>query len=152
MPIGVPGHHPVTSPTSLPQDSKYKFPRQVQQSYDVEVHAVEFWRGRYLGPGALIGLHGRRSWSVRFGGKAYLCATEHWRGVTPDEADCLCFDERIPLDELLRAARERKLQVLTSQIGRPPPVEVPTEPPMGPEEPSRDDVDIGMDVVEQMTL
>ena len=53
-------------------------------------------RGRYLGPAALIGPHGRSSWWVRFGGRAYLCATEHLRGVTPDEADRLGIDERRP--------------------------------------------------------
>ena len=35
--------------------------------------------------------------------------------------------------------------------GPPPPEEVPTEPPREPEEPSRDDLNIGMDAVEQMT-
>ena len=110
-------------------------------------------RGRYLGPAALIGPHGRGSWWVRFGGTAHLCATEHLRGVTPDEADCLALDERRQLDELLRAAREvpENYEDLTSQLGPPPPVEVPTEPPREPEEPSRDDLDIGMDAVEQMT-
>ena len=90
---------------------------------------------------------------MRFGGTAYLCATEHLRGVTPDEADCLALDERRQLDELLRAAREvpENYEDLTSQLGPPPPVEVPTEPPREPEEPSRDDLDIGMDAVEQMT-
>ena len=38
-------------------------------------------RGRHLGPEASIGPHGRSSWWVRFGGRAYLCATEHLRGV-----------------------------------------------------------------------
>ena len=33
-------------------------------------------RGRYLGPAALIGPHGRSIWWVRFGGRAYLNATE----------------------------------------------------------------------------
>ena len=59
-------------------------------------------RGRYLGPAALIRPHGRSSWWVRFGGRAFLCAAEHLRGVTPDEADCLGLDERRQLDELLR--------------------------------------------------
>ena len=39
----------------------------------------------------------------------------------------------------------------TFQPGHPPPVEVPTEPPQGTEEPSRDDLDMGMHAVEQMT-
>ena len=43
---------------------------------------------------------------MRFGGRACLCATEHFRGVTPDEADCLGLDERRQLDELLGAGRE----------------------------------------------
>ena len=55
-------------------------------------------RGRYLGPAALIGPHGRSSWWVSFGGRAHLCATEHLRGVTPDEADRLGVDERRQLD------------------------------------------------------
>ena len=58
-------------------------------------------RRRFLGP-ALNGPHG---W-VRFGGRAYLFATEHLRGVTPDEAYRLGLDERRQLDELLRAAGE----------------------------------------------
>ena len=78
---------------------------------------------------------------MRFGG-----ATEHSRGVTPDEADCFGLDERRQLDELLRAAREvpENYEDLTSQPGPTPSVEVPTDPP----EPSRDDMDIGMEVVE----
>ena len=110
-------------------------------------------RGRYLGPAALIGPHGRSGWWVRFGGMAYLCAAEHLRGVTPDEADCSGLDERRQLDELLRAAREvpESYEDLTSQSGPSPPVEVPTEPPREPEEPSRVDLVIGMDAVEQMT-
>ena len=36
-------------------------------------------RGRYLGPADLIGPHGQSRWWVRFGGRAYLCATEHLR-------------------------------------------------------------------------
>ena len=57
------------------------------------------------------------------------------------------------LDELLRAAREvpENHEDLTSQPGPPQPVEVPTEPPRKPEEPSRDDLDTGMDAVKQMT-
>ena len=90
-------------------------------------------RGRHLRPADLIGPHGQSSWWVRFGGRAYLCATEHLRGVTPDEADCLGLDERRQLDELLRAAREvpENYEDLTSQPGPRPPVEVPTEPPKG---------------------
>ena len=61
------------------------------------------------------------------------------RGVTPDEAECLGLDERRQLDELLRAAQEV------------PSVEVPTDPPREPEEPSRDDP-VGMEAVEPMTL
>ena len=57
------------------------------------------------------------------------------------------------MDELLRAARDvsENNKDLTSQPGPPPPVKVPTEPPREPEEPSRYDLDIGMDAVEQMT-
>ena len=78
---------------------------------------------------------------------AYLCATEHLRGVTPDESDCLGLDERRQLDELLRVAREapENYENMTSQPGPSPPAEVPDEP-------SRDDLDIGMNAVEQMTL
>ena len=68
-------------------------------------------RGRYVGPAALIGPHGRSGWWVRFGSRAYLCATEHLRGVTPDEADRWGLDERRQLEELLKAAcevRERR--------------------------------------------
>ena len=56
---------------------------------------------------------------MRFGGRAYLCATEHLRGVTPDEADCLGLDEKRQLDELLLAAREvpANCEDLTSQPG-----------------------------------
>ena len=50
--------------------------------------------GRYFGPAALIGPHGRSSWWVMFGGRADLCATEHLRGVTLDESDRLGIDER----------------------------------------------------------
>ena len=110
-------------------------------------------RGRYLGPAALIGLHGRSSWWVRFGGRAYLCATEHFRGVTPDEADCLGLDERRHFDELLWAAREvpEKYEDLTSHLGPRPSVEVPTDPPGEPAEPSRDVLDVGMEAVEPTT-
>ena len=63
---------------------------------------------------------------MRFGGRAYLCASEHLRGVTPDEADRLGLDERRQLDELLRAAQEvpENFEDLTSKPGPPPPVEV----------------------------
>ena len=90
---------------------------------------------------------------MRFGERAYLCATEHLRGVTPDESDRLGIDERRQLDELLRAAREvpESFEDLTSQPGPPPSAEVPTDPPREPEEPLRDDLDIGMEAVEQMT-
>ena len=76
-------------------------------------------RGRYLGPTAFIGPHGRSGWCVRFGGRASLCATEHLRGVTQDEADCLGLDERRELDELLRAAQEvpENYEDSTSQPG-----------------------------------
>ena len=75
--------------------------------------------------------HGRSSWWVRFGGRAYLCATEHLRGVTQDEADCLGLDGRRQLEELLQAAREvrENYEDLTSQPGPPPSVEVPTDRP-----------------------
>ena len=48
-----------------------------------------------------------------------MCATEHLRGVTPDEADRLGLDERRQLDELLRAAQEvpENYEDLTSQPG-----------------------------------
>ena len=105
------------------------------------------------GTQALIGPHGLSSLWVRIGGRAYLSATEHLRAVTPDEAGCLGFDERRQLNELLRAAREvpENYEDLTSQPGPPPPVENPKEPPREAEEPSRDDLDIGMDAVKQMT-
>ena len=56
---------------------------------------------------------------MRFGGRSYLCATEHLRGATPDEADRLGIDERRQLDELPRAAREvpEYYEDLTSQPG-----------------------------------
>ena len=106
-------------------------------------------RGRYLGPAALSGRHGRSSWWVPFGARAYLCATEHLREVTSDAADCLGLDQRRQWDELLKAAREmpENYEDLTSQLGHPQPVEVPTEPLKEPEEPPHDD----MDAVEQMT-
>ena len=74
---------------------------------------------------------------MRFGGRVYLCATEHLRGVTPDEADSLGLDERRQLGELLPAVREvpDNYEDLTSQPGPSPPAEVPTEPPMEPKEP-----------------
>ena len=99
-------------------------------------------RGRYLGPAALIGPHGRSSWWVKFGRRAYLCATEHLRGVTPDEADCLGIDESRQLDELLKAAQKvpENYVDLTSQPGPSPPAEIPTEPSREPEEPSHDDL------------
>ena len=106
-------------------------------------------RGRYLRPAALIGPHGQSSWWVRFGGRAYLCATEHLRGVTPDGADRLGIDERRQLDELLPAARE--VPENCEDLGPPPPVEVPTDPPGEPAEPSRDDLDIGIEALEPMT-
>ena len=73
--------------------------------------------------------------------------------VTPDEADCLGLNERRQLDELLQAAREvpENYEDLTSQPGPPPPVEVPTELPREPAEPSRDDLDIGREAVEPKT-
>ena len=83
-------------------------------------------------PPVLIGPHGRSSWWVRFGGRGYLCATEHLRGVTPDE--------------LLKAAVD-----VPENYENPQPVEVATEPPRQPEEPSHDDLDIGVDAVEQIT-
>ena len=54
---------------------------------------------------------------MRFGGRAYLCASEHLRGVTPDEADRLGLDEGRLLDVLLWAAREvpENCEDLTSQ-------------------------------------
>ena len=78
-------------------------------------------RGRYLGPLALIGPHGRSGWWVRFGGRAHLCATEHLRGITPDEADRLGTDERRQLDELLRAVQEvpENCEDVTSPAGTP---------------------------------
>ena len=109
-------------------------------------------RGRYLGPVALIGPHGRSSWWVRFGGRAYLCATEHLRGVTLDEADRLGLDERRQLEELLKAPCEvpKVCEDWASQRRLPPPVEIPTEPPREPKETVRDDLDIGMDAIEPM--
>ena len=98
-------------------------------------------RGRYLGPADLMGPYGRSSWWVLFGRKAYLCDSEHLREVTPDEAECSGFHQRRQLDE----------EDLTSQPGPPPSVEVPAESPIEPVEPSRDDLDIGMDAVEQRT-
>ena len=90
---------------------------------------------------------------MRFGERAYLCATEHLRGVTPDESDRLGIDERRQLNELLRAARElpESYDDLTSQPGPPPSVEVSTDSPKEPEEPLRDGLDIGTEAVEQMT-
>ena len=82
---------------------------------------------------------------MRFGARAYLCATEHLRGVTPDEADRQGLDERRQLEELLKAAC---LKTVSSQPGPPPPVEIPTEPPREPEETVRDDLDIVMDAIE----
>ena len=87
------------------------------------------------------------------GGGAFLCTTEHFREVTPDEADCLGLDHRRPSDELLKAAREvpENYDDLTSQPGPPQLVEVPTEPQREPEEPSHGDLDVGIDAIEQMT-
>ena len=63
-----------------------------------------------------------------------MCATEHLRGVTPDESDRLGIDERRQLDELIRAAKEVKENYgdVTSQPGSPLPVEVLTEPAREP--------------------
>ena len=79
--------------------------------------------------------------------RAYLCVTEHLRGVTPDKADCLDLDER-------RQPREvpENYEDFASQPGLPPSLEVPTDPPRGSVEPSRGDVDIGMKAVEQITF
>ena len=98
-------------------------------------------RGRYLGRAALFGPHGRRSWWVRFGGRAYLCAAEHLRGDTPDEADRLGLDETRQLDELLQAAQgvPENYEDLTSQLG-------PDH-----KEKSRDDLDDGMGTDDQLT-
>ena len=70
--------------------------------------------------------------------RAYLCATETLaRESCPDEADRLGIDE--------------KRTVWTSCSGaRPPPPPV-EKLPWEPEEPSRDDPDIGLDAVEQTT-
>ena len=96
-------------------------------------------RGRYLGPAALIGPHGRSCWWVRFGGRAYLCATEHLRGVTPDKLDRLgaLMNRETVGRAALKAAREvpENYEDLTSQPRPSPPAEVPTEPPREPEEP-----------------
>ena len=110
-------------------------------------------RGRYLGRAALVGPHGRTSWWVRFGGRAYLCAAQRLPGVTPDEADCLGLDGRRQLDELLQADREvpENYKDLTSQFGPSPSVEVPTDPTGEPAEPSRDDWDIGTEAFEPVT-
>ena len=119
----------------------------------IDTNLSNEWK-RYLGPAALVGPIGRSSLWVRFGGRACLCTAEHLRGVTPDEADCLGLDERTQLHELRRTAQElpENYEDLTSQPGPPPPVEGPTKPPGEPEEPSRDDLDIGMDAVEPMAL
>ena len=105
-----------------------------------------------MGPAALIGPHGQSSWWVRFGGRACMCAAEHKRGVTPDEADCVGLDEIGQLHELLRVAREvpENYEDFISRPGPPPPEEGRTKPPREPEEPSRDDLDIGMDAAEPM--
>ena len=90
------------------------------------------------------------AWLVRIVGRAYMCVTEHLRGVTPDDADCLGLDERRELDELPRAARDvpENHGDLTPQHGRPPQAVIPTEPPRESEEPARDILDIGMDAIE----
>ena len=57
---------------------------------------------------------------LRFGGRAFFCATEHLRGVMPDEADRLGIDEMTQLDELLRAPRGTgKLRGLDIPAGAP---------------------------------
>ena len=103
-------------------------------------------RRRYLRPAALIGAHGGSSWWVRFGGRTYLCATEHLRGVTPDEADRLGLNERRQLQQV-----PENYEDLTSQPCAWPTAEVPTEPPKEPEEPSRDDLDDGLGTGDQLT-
>ena len=57
------------------------------------------------------------------------------------------------MDELLTEAREvpENYEDLTSQPGPPPLVEVPTDPPGQPAEPSRDDWDIGMEAFQPVT-
>ena len=69
------------------------------------------------------------------------------REVTPDEADCLGLDEKRQLNASLPAGWEAPKNY--EEPTPLPPGEVPTEPPWEPEEPSRDDVDIGTDAVEQ---
>ena len=107
-------------------------------------------RGRHLRPAALSGPHGRSSWWVRFGGRAYLCATE-----TLARSHARRSGSRGPVTKedswprLLPAARE--VPENCEDLGLPPPVEVPTDPPGEPAEPSRDDLDIGIEAVEPIT-
>ena len=83
------------------------------------------------------------------GGRAYFCAAEHLRGDTPDEADRLGLDETRQLDELLQADQEvpENYEDLTSQPGDPT---TGQNHQKKPEEKSRDDLDDGMDKVEQL--
>ena len=85
----------------------------------------------YLGPAALIGPHVR---SCCFGGREYLCAAEHLRGVAQDEGNRFGKDESRQVDELLNCGNP------TSRPRPLPPVEGDLE------EMSRDDADVGMDV------
>ena len=104
-------------------------------------------RGRYLGPAALIGSHGRSGSWVRFCGRAHLCATEHLRGVT---LALTKGDSWTSCSGQPRRYRNNN-EDLTTQPGPAPPVEDPTEPSREPEEPSRDDLDDGVETGDQST-
>ena len=99
---------------TFPANEKHSSP--VPSVSFTDTNLANEWK-RYLGPAALVGPHGRSSSWVRFGGRACLCATEHLRGVTSDEAACLGLDERTQLHELRRAAQEvpENYEDLTSQ-------------------------------------
>ena len=78
-------------------------------------------------------------WWGRFDGRAYLCASEHLRGVASDEVDRLGLDESRQENELLDYADS------TFPSRLPSSVEISTEPPRELEESFRDDPDINMD-------
>ena len=100
-------------------------------------------RGRYLGPAALIGPHGAIWWK-----SILVCHCTPARSHARRSGSRV--DGRRQLDRAAGKVPEND-EDLTSQPGPPPPVEVPTDPPREPEEPSPHDLDIGMEAVEQMT-
>ena len=78
-------------------------------------------------------------WWGRFDGRAYLCASEHVRGVASDEVDRFGLDEGRQENELL----DYEDSTFPSRL--PSSAEISTEPPKELEDSFRDDLDINMD-------